>query len=488
VLLLVQAALAEHALHYRLSPGDQLVYELRETTMALDDNVAAGLCTGRNEPRGNRTEQIQVWCLRRAGQELLILVAALGAGDGPSQPLTQRAPEGGADREAIPELRSDRCVKGQPLIGLPFYMDEAGRPRWPEEVRSRAGDLENALVVIPRLPLAVESDAFWLTGPDLWGQQWRCWNRGPRPEPATPASEPGRPPRTRLCIEFTAENRLGSAEVWGLECAGRFWFDPLLGCMTRIEVDETNRLRATRTHLVAVLRQKLTNPPAWATRRADEAQRYLRTLRHEDRLLHDLAVRGEELPQTMEQFDRLWAAFKSDVDGRSGSPLAGLADARRQWLRRDAEVLRARAVLGRRWMNQPARPWSLQDPNGRTLTSESLRQSIVIECLWSAESTWGLRALESFRQTQARVAAGVRVLCYNMDSDPVLAASAIRHCGAGLTHVLAGPLQDVEGLTEFPVVRVLDAKGIVRDLSIGWQPEYTSAREMAETLRKGDAR
>jgi hypothetical protein len=450
MLLFVHAALAEHPLHYRFSPGDHLVYEHRETTTALDEN----------EPRRSLVQQVQVWCLRQDGGELLMLVDARAAGDDASRP----------------------------LVGLPFYMNEAGRPRWPEEVPSRVGDLEAALVVLPRLPLAVESDAFWIAGPDLWGQQWRCWNRGPRPEPATPAGEPGLPPRPRLLIEFTAENIFGSADVVELERTGRFWFDPSLGCMTRIELEETNRLRATRTRAVASLRQKSTNPPAWAARRAEETQRYLRALRHEDRLLHDLAVRGEELPQTMEQFDRLWAAFKSDVDGRAGSPLAGLADARRQSLRAGAEVLRTRAALGRRWMNQPARPWSLQDPNGRTLTSEALRQGVVIECFWSAESTWGLRALESFRQTQARVPAGVRVVCYNMDSDPVLAARAIQHCGAGLTHVLAGPLQDSEGLTEFPVVRVLDGRGIVRDLSIGWQPEYTAARETAEALRKGTAR
>ena len=75
-----------------------------------------------------------------------------------------------------------------------------------------------------------------------------------------------------------------------------------------------------------------------------------------------------------------------------------------------------------------------------------------------------------------------------MDSDPALATAAIQRCGAGLTHILAGPLQDTEALPEFPVVRVVDAQGIVRDLWVGWQPDYAETRKAAHALSGGAPR
>jgi hypothetical protein len=419
LLLFAAAARGDHPLQYRFAVGDRLVYERRVGT---PDAPAV-------------TEQIQVTALQRTGEETLVLLELQHTADG----------------------------HVEPAVGLPLHLDDSGRRRLPEEVPARLADLDAATELLPPLPLAVDTAAFWITPTDHYGRRWRCTNRGPD------AQQQG---HTR--IEFVVEDTLGAAELLGRECAGRFWFDTAAGLVTRLEAQELCRYDGRARRVSAVLKQKLTHPPQWASRRAEEVPRFLRALRHEDRLLRELLTRPDDVEQTLTQLDRVWSAFRSDVDARAGSPLATLADARRQRWQMRADVLRGRAALGRRWRGQPALKWTLQDAAGRTVTSETARRGVVIECFWSAASPWGFPALEAMRQLQARAGDRARVLCYNVDDDPALSAAAIARSGAGLTHLLAAPLQQIEGLAELPVVRVVDAREIVREVWIGWQADYAA--------------
>ncbi len=441
MLLCATPAWAEHPLHYRLAVGDRLIYERRVVASDAASDVEHGLSVREVEHRLSVCDQLQVTAFQRTGEETLVLLELQRAVDGLSEP----------------------------AVGLPLYLDDSGRRRSPEEVPARLADLDAALELLPPLPLAVDTAAFWITPTDHYGRRWRCTNRGPD------AQQQG---HTR--IEFVVEDMLGAAEVLGRECSGRFWFDTSAGLVTRLESQETCRYEGRARRVSAVLKQKLTHPPLWAARRAEEVQRFLRALRHEDRLLHELLTRPDDVEQTLTQLDRVWSAFRSDVDARAGSPLATLADARRQRWHARADALRGRAALGHRWRGQPARTWTLQHAAGQTVTSETARQGVVIECFWSAVSPWGFPVLDAMRQLQARAGDRVRVLCYNVDDDPALAAAAIARGGAGLTHLLAAPLQQTEGLPELPVVRVVDAREIVREVWIGWQADYAPVLAAAD--------
>jgi hypothetical protein len=420
-------------LRYRFEVGQQLVYERKAVTTPLDATA----------PARQVAEQIEVWCLRREGHEVLLLLH-----------LT-RGTEG----------------RSEPARGALLYLDETGRRRIPDESALRLGPLDSALEVLPMLPLVVQQLSAWSTPYDLYGRQWRCTRR-----------EAGEAPGF-IAVDFTEEDSSGVAEVLGQSRSGQFRFDPVGGYVTRLELQEHDARAQTRTTVSAVLRQTAAHTAAWAARRAEEADRFLRTLRHEDRLLGEVLSQPDELPQTRAQLDRLWAAFASDVEAPAASPFAVLAEARRQQLVADADTLRARAALARRWLSLPARPWSLQDASGHTVMSEALRRGVVIECFWSAESVWGLRALQSLRQLpQDPARPPLRVISYNMDFNIAVARQAIERCGQGLTQILGGPLQDVEALPEFPVVRLVDPRGIVRGLWVGWEPSYAAAADLARQL------
>ena len=427
-------AAAQQALQYRFEPGEELVYERQVLVTAL----------GASHPLNRITDEVQVWCLQRDSGATLILLVLTRQVDG----------------------------RAEPARAVLLYVDESGRRRLPAETVSRLGAVDPALDLLPMLPLPVQSLATWSTPSDLFERQWRCVGAAPD------NSRQG-----HLRIDFLVEDTSGVADVLGQSRVGRFWFDPVAGYVSRFEAEEQDAGAQTQTRVVAVLRQVPRNSAEWAARRTDEAQRLLRTLRHEDRLLADIVLRPAELPHTLQQLDRLWTTFASDVDARAGTPFAMVADARRQQLRADADTLRARAALGQRWLNTPARTWSLQDPAGQTRTSESTRRGVVIECFWSSESIWGLRVLHPLsRWRRTPGDPSVPLLCYNMDYNLAVAQRAVARCGAGLAQILGGPLQDVEELPEFPVVRVVDQHGIIRGVWIGWDPNYAAARELARQL------
>jgi hypothetical protein len=437
LLLALRPASADQSpLRYRFEIGQQFIYERRTLVSPLTGDA----------PARQTTEQIQAWCLRRDGPEFLILLQLSGGTDG----------------------------RPEPARGALLFLDETGRRRIPVEIAPRMGPLDPALDVLPMLPVVVQNVTAWTTPYDLYQRQWRCDNQGPDTDHAG-----------NVRVEFTEEDASRVAEVLGQTRAGRFWFDPVAGCVTRLELQEQDQTAQTRTQVVAVLRPLASHTPAWTARRAEEAERFLRTLRHEDRLLAEVVNHSDDLAQTLGQLDRLWKTFASDVQAEVASPFAALAEARRQSLGSGADMLRARATLARRWLNQPARPWSLQNASGQTVTSEALRQGVVIECFWSAESVWGLRALPSLRRLpRDPLASPPRVISYNMDFNVAVAKRAIERCGQGLTNVLGGPLQDAEALPEFPVVRVLDRNGVIRGLWFGWDENYAAASELARQLAR----
>jgi len=439
LLAMTAAAAAEPALRYRLEPGTCLVYEHRATVFAGSDTEAGT----------TRTSEVQVWCLQRSGSGVLLLVVLAPPVEGQAAPA----------RSAL------------------LYVDENGRRRLPEGTITRLGAVDPALDILPMLPLTTAHLGAWTTPEDVFARRWRCTSRGP--DPAQPDYEQ---------VAFELDDPAGVMEVLGQARSGQFWFDREAGHVVRCAAETRDEQAGTRTHTSTTLRRRATRSATWAARRAEEAERYLRTLRHEDRLLGEVTNRPAELTRTLQQLDQLWATFAADVDGRAGSPFAQIAESRRQQLRADAGVLRARAALALRWLNQPARTWSLQDASGTAMTSERVRRGVVIECFWSASTPDGLRVLEPLRRwTTEPGHPVVPVLCYNMDFNLAVARRAIERCGSGLTQIIGGPLQDVEGLREFPVIRVVDGAGLGRGVWVGWDTTYAAARALAQRLARESA-
>lgn len=438
-------ATAQRTLEYRLRVGDRLVLACQTTQEALD---------GRAAPQSH-SQEVQFWVLAQQDNELLILVQSRPAGS----------------------------IEPADLNGGVLYIGAAGQRRFPEPMITRYDALEPALALLPVLPFGAQLENEWRTPPDPYGRRWHCVQRG--------GAQGG-----LIALDFTLEDDLGVTAALGQSCRGRFWFDPAAGLVTRFEATAEDRARGMRTQLVGTLQERIEQSPGWCMARAGEAQRYLRALALEDQLLHDVATHPDDLPRLRAELDRVWLAFASDVDQRALSPFAPLADAHRTRLRAAGPALAARSTLARRWIDRRARPWTLLNERGETVICEHARPGVTIELYWAGESVASLRALESIRRLQAALThPEIRVLCFNLDAAPETARALIAQCGGPgqatgrqppqpLTHLLGGPLREVETFPELPVVRVLDRAGIVRDLWLGWHPDYAPARELAERLAR----
>ena len=285
-------------------------------------------------------------------------------------------------------------------------------------------------------------------------------------------------------VDFAVEYPHEIAEVLGRSCKGSYWFDPAARIVTRVEYTQEDRSAGRRTENTIVLRLYNQRPSSWLGRRRDEAWRYLITVRHEDRLLAELTQKPEDVEQTLARLQRLWSGRLTEFSPGSGAPFELLARANRTHLSADADGLRADAAYARRWLNQPALPWSLQTPAGETLTSEQVRDRPIIECLWSMETPGFVATLAALHDLQEESGDTVRIVCLNMDSNIPSARRLLAELPSGLTHVLAGPLRAVEQPVRLPVVRVLDSQGTIRRLWVGWRASYDYA--LRETRRLAD--
>ena len=435
-LLVACVAQAEPPWEYRFEVGDRLVYERQTTVSEL---------TGDKTLR-RHVDQIQIWCLEKQRNETLILLDLI-------------------------RIVGDRV---EPVRGIVLHLDDRGRRRMPPVTQRRAPELHTAFDVVPVLPLPMQQPPQWQTPPDLLGLRRRCTLIGPDDQ---------RGGQSR--VEYVVEYPHDIDDVFPRSHIGRYWFDPRAGYVTRVESLRQDRAADRCYRAVTVLRRRDRQPPAWIQRRAAESQRYLQTLQHEDYLLDDVVRRPQQLEQTLERLARLWAGRAVDFERHAESPFTLLVRARPRHLAAEVPWLRAIARYAQQRLGQPAAGWSLQTATGETLTSEQVRAGVVIECLWSFASPGFPATLAELRGLQEQLAdRPVRVIYLNMDSDVHLARRVIECFPPGMTHVLAGPLRAVDDPPALPVVRILDDRGVVSRLWIGWQASY--AEVLSEARRLSD--
>lgn len=431
-LLLGPPAWGQRQLRYGFSPGMHCEYTQRLVTIDGPQR----------DVRATQRHALRLWCLAREGHESLLLIDF-----------------------SVAE------ADGAAFAGL-LWVGVDGRLRVPRGATTWIPALESALEAVPPLPLPVEDERTWFSPPDLFWRRVQAESHGP--DPGTGG---------RILVTFERHEASGIDTMLGQTHRGRFWFDPQLGCVARLELTQTDAGADRAHHTEMTLVEHGVYPTPWAERRMPEVEAWLRAQLLEEQLLRAVVLQPDALERTLRELDRLWSAFQSDLDSRADTPFPRLADDRRRALRDWTPVLQKRAALGARWADREARPWSLQNPAGALVTSEAWRDRVVIECYWSAESVWGLRVLPQMRALQEELPRqGVQILCFNLDADYARARTAIATCGDGLDHVIAGPLQLVAPLPEVPFVRVVDRAGMVRDVRGGWQRDYEDSLALAREL------
>ncbi len=405
-------------LRYGLGVGDWLIYERQVAVQPADERG----------PVSRSTDQIQIWCFA----------------------------ERGAQRTLLVDWIRDVGGRAQPIIGAVLQVDDRGRREIPQDALERVIALDAALDVLPPLRSALDPGPAWTSAPDLYGRVWRV-------TPSAAAATGG-----QMRFDFVIEDPTGVSDALRTSASGAFTFDAVAGVVTRVE-SRTTRVAATE-HVTMTLRHRVTNEARWCAQRAGEAGRYLRTLGQEAGRVATFHAPPGDSRAVLERLDRLWEAFELETDAREKSPLRPIAAARRAALQRDGGALAARLSAAQSWIDRKPSAWTLHTDSGEELLSESLRGRVLIECFWSTDSEWAVRALPVMRALQADLGDRAAVVCINLDADLSAGQRAIASAGEGLRHVLGASLREVEGVPETPVFRLRDADGVVRSVAFGWRP------------------
>lgn len=381
------------------------------------------------------TDQIQIWCLDELEDSYLLLAHLVRFEDG----------------------------KREPVRAMVLSIDRRGVRRMTPAMQTQIAEMDAVFDVLPELRPPAYAATVWRTPPDAFGRRRRCETTGPD---ATRAGHER--------VEYTVEDPTGVGGFLGEMQSGRFWFDPDGGVVSRVESERAHRKAGVIVQAKIKLRRRERLGLNWVIRRTAESREFLTTLDYQARLLRDVLARPDEIDLTVSRLERTWSSFSADVDQRGETPFRAIAG---EYARRAAGAersLREGAARVKSWVGHKAPDWTLQSPCGRTIRSAAIRRNVSVECYWSANSLWGLRSLELMRRVQQDVAGKpVTVICLNMDSDIELARRAVAACGNGLAHALAEPLGAGGPPMDFPTVRVLDRKGVVRHVSIGWYPNLS---------------
>jgi hypothetical protein len=445
---------------YRFQPGEALEYE----RLAEIAPLAGG------GPTRSRQDRIRVWCLEQRGTEWLLLLQ-------------------------LTTIRQDRLELSR---GTPVYIDERGRCRVPPEMLARLDELDPAFEILPELRPALGVSEEWKTQPDPFNRVWRCRPVSTSSLPPTltvplepvrpaapteaadsrPSSAPGQrasgPEDPRPIVEryeFEEIDDSGAMEVLGLSRRGEFWFDRQSACVQRVAVRTVDPPSGLAVRSETTLRQRLTRDELWCRRRIDEIQRWIRAIRSEERLLNLLLTEPGSAVHSLRRAGRIWTELTTELNVNEGSPLRAIALGDQVWLVQRSPVLLERARMAARWGGGVAAHWSLQDLDGKPVTSESLRSRPCLECFWTSDSLACLRTMETLRALRRRLPEeGLNIVCLNMDADLAAARNAIILAGSGLTHVLSGPPVGGKVPRELPILRLLDRNSRILRIWVGWQP------------------
>ena len=121
---------------------------------------------------------------------------------------------------------------------------------------------------------------------------------------------------------------------------------------------------------------------------------------------------------------------------------------------------------------KPAPVWTLTDLDGKSHSLKQYRGKVVVLDFWYRGCPWCIRAMPHVNQlAQDFKDQRVQVLGMNIDKDTADARFVVDKLKLSYPNLRAGEIPRKYGVTGYPTVFVIDKKGVVRDIDIGYSPD-----------------
>jgi thiol-disulfide isomerase/thioredoxin len=124
-------------------------------------------------------------------------------------------------------------------------------------------------------------------------------------------------------------------------------------------------------------------------------------------------------------------------------------------------------------LNKPAADWTLMDVDGKTHSLADYRGKVVLLDFWYRGCGWCIRAMPQIKQVVVEFKdKPVVVLGMNTDRDVNDAKFVIEKLGLNYQTLRADQdLPQKYGVRGFPTLIIIDPKGVVRDIHVGYSPD-----------------
>jgi thiol-disulfide isomerase/thioredoxin len=126
-------------------------------------------------------------------------------------------------------------------------------------------------------------------------------------------------------------------------------------------------------------------------------------------------------------------------------------------------------------IGKPAPAWNFAGLDGRKHSLKDYRGKVAVLDFWYRGCPWCIRAMPQLNSlAQEYRDRPVAVVGMNIDRDTVDARFVVDKLHLGYTNVLARDEYKKYGVQGFPTVYVLDRRGIIRDILVGYSPDVGS--------------
>jgi thiol-disulfide isomerase/thioredoxin len=120
---------------------------------------------------------------------------------------------------------------------------------------------------------------------------------------------------------------------------------------------------------------------------------------------------------------------------------------------------------------RPAPAWSLTGLDGKNHSLKDYRGKVVILDFWYRGCPWCIRAMPQLNElAQQYQGKPVAVIGMNIDKDTADARFVVEKLRLSYTNVLARGEDKSYRVQGFPTLYVIDAKGVIRDIHVGYSP------------------
>lgn len=281
---------------------------------------------------------------------------------------------------------------------------------------------------------------------------------------------------------FTAQHVAPENDIYLMTNTGTIHFDADRSLVTKIEQQRSQGygFKGTGQGNTRLTNLK-TDDAAWIKQLDRESRAYFDAVKDDEdkqKQAEKDPVHGEGLLAEAEQ------NLKSVRAKLTLPVLTKLLDERLAHRGELAKYLKDQADHVAQVMNKPAADWTLSDLQGKSHSLSDYRGKVVVMDFWYRGCGWCIRAMPQINQlSQDLKNDAVAVLGMNTDEDPKDAQFVVDKMGLRYQTLRAGQdLPDKYGVQGYPTVIIVDARGVVRDVHVGYSPEIR--HEIEATVRK----